>query len=65
MTYTSGLCDGSLSLTVSTRTCTIANTLFTEEPFGLAWGLPIYAKIDVTNIKGTSVVSLEATGASI
>jgi hypothetical protein len=59
------ICDGSLAGTISTRTCTIANTIFTQDPFYLEWGSSIYTKVYATNVKGDSVLSLAGNGAEI
>lgn len=59
------ICDGSLAGTISTRTCTVANTIFTQAPFNIEWGSSIYAKVYATNVKGDSVLSLAGNGAEI
>lgn len=59
------MCDGSLEATISSRTCTVANPVFTQAPFNLEWGSSVYAKVYATNVKGDSVVSLSGNGASI
>ena len=66
-TYTesTSLCDGSLSATITSRTCIIASTSFTEAPYNIEWGSSVYATIRATNIKGDSVVSLAGNGAVI
>lgn len=59
------ICDGSQQATMDSRTCTIASSRFTEEPYNLAWGSSIYAKVYATNIKGVSIESLSGNGAII
>jgi hypothetical protein len=66
-TYTEDatICDGSDASIISTRTCTIASSVFTQSPYNHAWGSSIYAKVQAINIKGESVESLAGNGAQI
>jgi hypothetical protein len=66
-TFTSDatVCDGSLAEVISARECTIASVHFTTLPYNLPWGASVYARIEATNVKGTSVVSLTGNGGVI
>lgn len=59
------ICDGSIEDVITSRTCVIASSRFTESPYNHAWGSSIYAKVYATNIKGVSVESLSGNGAII
>jgi hypothetical protein len=63
--YESSLCDGSDPAIIASRTCTIANEDFTQDPLSLPWGAQIYVKIVATNIEGDSLQSLTGTGVNI
>jgi hypothetical protein len=57
----SSICDGPLD----TRECTIPSERFTQAPFSLRWGASVFARVEATNVKGTSVVSLSGNGGII
>jgi hypothetical protein len=56
-------CDGSLAHVVMNTMCTIPITLLREEPFSLAWGDSLYAKVTAVNLYGSSSESLVGNGA--
>ena len=56
-------CDGSLSSVVMNTICTIPITLLREEPFSLAWGDSVYAKVTAMNLYGSSLESSVGNGA--
>jgi hypothetical protein len=64
-TEVKSICDGALSNTIATRSCTILSETFTEAPYSLEWGAHIFAKVLATNVKGDSIESFSGNGAQI
>lgn len=67
VTYSNVLshCDGSLTSIVSALQCTIPVSVFKTDPFNLAWGTNVHAKLYATNSEGDSVMSEVGNGAII
>jgi hypothetical protein len=67
ITYSESLttCDGSDALIMAQKICYIPFTTFKVDPFNLAWGSSIYAKVSATNIMGSSLTSSAGNGATI
>lgn len=58
-------CDGSDSVIRSATKCTVPSVSFTQAPFSLPWGSLIYATVTAVNNIGSSLTSLEGSGAKI
>ena len=58
-------CDGSDSAVMAAKRCTVPFTKFREDPFNLAWGSSIYARVYASNIMGDSLFSPAGNGAMI
>lgn len=58
-------CDGSNSVIRSALTCTVPSVSFTQAPFSLPWGSLVYATVTAVNNIGSSLTSLEGSGAKI
>jgi hypothetical protein len=60
LTFTEDLvgCDGTDATIVLQRQCSVSIADLTAEPYGLAWGSDIYAKVSAINVLGSSQVSL-------
>ena len=65
VTYTeSSACDGASATPFTSRSCTVAMTVFTSSPYNLAIDSPIVAAVEALNAKGYSSPSVgDATGA--
>ena len=59
------LCDGSQQAVIDALSCVIPSSSFTQEPYALAWGSSVYARVKATNVKGENVESLPGNGAVI
>ncbi len=58
-------CDGSNSVIRSALECTVPSVSFTQAPFSLPWGSLVYATVTAVNNIGSSLTSLEGSGAKI
>ena len=58
-------CDGSKSVTISSRECTIPLSVLTAAPYSLTLGDSVYAKIVAYNFYGDSTISDAANGAIV
>lgn len=50
---------------VDSKQCIIPISVFKAEPYSLAWGDEVYAKVTASNVYGSSTTSLEGNGAVI
>ena len=62
---TTSFCDGSDPAVVSSRSCSVSSSKFTQAPFFLPWGSSIYAQVIAINIRGQSEASDDGNGAVI
>ena len=58
-------CDGANSVIMSALKCNVAAYLLNEAPFNLPWGTNVHVKISAYNVKGESIHSGVANGATI
>lgn len=58
-------CDGSNPVIRDALTCTVPSVSFTQAPFSLPWGSLVYATVTAVNNIGSSLTSLEGSGAKI
>ena len=58
-------CDGSNTLIRTALKCTVPSVSFTQAPFSLPWGSLVYATVTAVNNIGSSLTSLEGSGAKI
>ncbi len=67
VTYSTQLvyCNGAQSTVVSATSCSIPITVLRADPFNIAWGSSIHAKVLATNIVGSSSYSAVGNGAVI
>ena len=56
-------CDGSNAVIRDALKCTVPSVSFTQAPFSLPWGSLIYATVTAVNNIGSSLTSLEGSGA--
>lgn len=67
VTYSTQLtnCNGATNAVLSFRTCSVPISVLRSNPFNIAWGGSINAKVSATNVVGTSAYSSNGNGAII
>jgi hypothetical protein len=58
-------CDGTDATIVAERACHIPASVINADPYSIAWGSSVFAKISATNVKGSSTESNAGNGAII